>query len=84
MFVVCGERHALCFSVVRRSTYDHRDFTLRLESVLAKEMALVCTYTAHLVEGCHQRTACHFAALVDNNVQGHSKQPGQKNSPYCN
>ena len=84
MFVVRGKPHAPCFSVVRRSIFDHGDLALRPESLLAKEMALVCTYTAHLVEGCHQRTACHFAALVDNNVQGHSKQPGQKNSPHCN
>ena len=54
------------------------------KSVLAKKMALVCTHTTHLVEGCHQRSACHFAVLVDNNVQGHWEQPGQKNSLYCN
>ena len=78
MFVVCVWPHALRFSVVRRSTYDHRDFTLRLESVLAKEMALVCTQTAHLNRGCHQRSACHFAVLVDNDVQGHSESSGRE------
>ena len=78
MFVVCGERHALRFSVVRRSTYDHRDFTLRLDSVLAKEMALVSTHTAHLNKGCNQRSACHFAGLVDNDVLGHSDSSGRE------
>ena len=51
---------------------------MRLESVLAKEMALVCTHTAHLNKGCHQRSACHFAVLVDNDVQGHSESSSRE------
>ncbi len=73
MFVVCGKPHAHCFSVVRRSISDPRAFTLRPESLFAKEMALVCAHTTHLVDGCHHRSACHSAAPVDNNVQGHSE-----------
>jgi len=72
MFVVCGKPHAHCFFVVRRSIVDHRAFTLRPESLFAKEMALVCAHTTHLVDGCNYRSACHSAPPVDN-VQGHSE-----------
>ena len=73
MFVVCGKLHALRFCVVRRSNFGHRAFALRPESLFAKEMALVCARTMHFADGCHHRSACHFAAPVDNNVQGHSE-----------
>ena len=73
MFVVCGKPHAPCFSVVRRSIFDHRDLALRPESLFAQGTALVCAHTAHLVDGCHHRSACHFAVPVDNNVWGHSE-----------
>ena len=73
MFVVCGKPHAHCFSVVKRSIFDHRVFALRPESLFAKEMALVCAHTTHLVDGCDHRSACHFAVPVDNDVQGHSE-----------
>ena len=49
MFVVCGKPHAHCFSVVRRSIFDHRACALRPESLFAKEMALACSHTTHLV-----------------------------------
>ena len=78
MFVVRGKLHAPCFSVVRRSIFDHGDLALRPESLSAKEMALVCTHTAHLNKGCHPRSACHFAALVDNDAQGHSESSGRE------
>ena len=73
MFIVCGKLHAPCFSVVRRSIFDHGDLALRPESLFAKEMALVCADTTHLVDGCQHRSACHFATPVDNNDQGHSE-----------
>ena len=73
MFVVFGKPHAHCSSAVRRSNFDHQAFALRPESLFAKEMALVCARTTHLADGCHHRSACHFAAPVDNTVQGHSE-----------
>ena len=73
MFAVYEKPHAPCFSVVRRSMFDHGDLALRPESLVAKEMALVRADTTHLVDGCQHRSACHFATPVDNNVQGHSE-----------
>ena len=73
MFVFCEKPHAPCFCVVRRSIFDHGDLALRPESLSAKEMALVCAHTTDLVDGCHHRSACHFAGPVDNNVPGHSE-----------
>ena len=49
MFAVCGTPHVPCFSVVRRSMFDNQAFALRLESFFAKEMALLCSQTTHLV-----------------------------------
>ena len=73
MFVICGKPHAHFFSVVMRSIFGHWDYALRPDNLFAQETAIVCAHTTHLVDGCHHRSACHFAVPVDNSVQGHSE-----------
>ena len=72
MLVVCGIRHAHFSSVVMRSIFGHWDYALRPESLFPQETAIVCAHTTRLVDGCHHRSACHFAVPVDNTVEGHS------------
>jgi hypothetical protein len=38
------------------------------KSLLTEKMALVGTDPPHFIQGGHQRSACHFAVLVDNDV----------------
>jgi hypothetical protein len=38
------------------------------KSLLTEKMTLVGTNPPHFIQGGHQRSACHFAVLVDNDV----------------
>ena len=56
----------------------------RPRGVFAEEMALVSAGTTHVLTSLLQRSACHFAVLVDNKVQSHLEQQGQRSNRYRN
>ena len=56
----------------------------RPRGVYAEEMALVSAGTTRVLTSRLQRSACHFAALLDNKVQSHLKQQGQRSNRHRN